>query len=379
MKPLPEFPGIRVLAGRDLHDGAEFHFAMAAPGDEAGLRAFVEGLAPGQEVSATGHERPDEYYLGVRRTSQGLETRTSHHGSAGSWSSASLDEAVAFLRGTAAQLDGSRDDRQGYINVPGLRLAPSFAAAWRDWYAPMRQGYLNVLGWDLWKDWQGNDQPESQASYELASALLTAWGGDPEASRGYLARAQAICDRAAAEKPYAPVTDTGESIPPPFPRNRALMARVRAHVRGLLGAPQAHELAVQDFRAAAADYVEWCRDDTAGTWGEMSQAWTLDAVRLALLAGDAALAASTMKTRRRFRFHATEHAFLFDLAQGVRLPETRAAAAAFLDDLREPRVRKDPFRHGELVRLEAALLLGRLFDAPCAPLDWQRAVARVAE
>jgi len=361
VKSPPEIPGIRLLGSRELHDGTEFRFAMANPGDEAGLRAFIASLEPGQQVLLTG-----------------LEVCTSHHGSAGDWSPASLDDAVAFLRGTAAQLDGSRDDRQGLLALPGVRLTPSFAAAWRDWYAPKRQGYLNVLGWDLWKDWQLNDQPESLAYDELANALLVAWGSDAEASRRYLERAQAVCDRAALEKPYQPLADTGQGIPPPFPRNRALMARVRAHVRGLIGAPRAAEQAIRDFRDAAVDYVEWCRDESAGTWGETGQAWTLDAVRLALLAGDGALAATIMKTRRRFRLHATEHAFLFALANGSRLPETRAAVTAFFDDLREPRVRQDPFRLCELVRLETALLLDRLFDAPHAPLDWQRAMARVA-
>lgn len=154
-----------------------------------------------------------------------------------------------------------------------------FGPRWREKYEAQRTAYANILGWDLWKGWEADVEPESRASLELWSGLSALWGGDEATARLYFERAMAVCLRAASEKPYvrppeALAYPTSRGVA--YPRNRALMARGRAHLRGLLGHEHAHELAIADFRDAAADYAEWCKDYGAGTWGEIGQAYTLD-------------------------------------------------------------------------------------------------------
>lgn len=257
----------------------------------------------------------------------------------------------------------------------------SFGPRWSEKYEAEQASYAAILGWDLWKDWERNVRPEWSAAQELSTGLRVLWGGDRSTARCFFERGMAVCERAAAEKPCVPPPDV-QPYPTSqwgdYPRNRALMARVRAHLRGLLGQAQAHELALPDFRGAAADYAEWCKGYGTGNWGEIGQSNTLDAVRLSLLAGDSVSAAKMLKTRRQFKFNAEEHALLIGLAKGERGSQAQARLEALLERLRNPDLRDRTFREFELVLLELALLLDRLFLAPEAPLDWARATSRVS-
>lgn len=254
-----------------------------------------------------------------------------------------------------------------------------YGPRWREKYEAQRTAYANILTCDLWERWEADNEPESRAGRELWNGLVVLWGGDEATARRYFERAMEVCERAAKEKPYLrPEADADPASMDAYPRNRALMARARAHLRGLLRRERAHELAMRDFRDAAADYAEWCTDYSAGTWGETGQAYTLDAVRLSLLAGDRDCAAEILKTRRRFKLHAEEHALLLDLSKGDLNPQAQARLEALLDRLRNPDVVNEVLRDLDLVRLELALLLDRLFLAPEAELDWLRAAARVA-
>jgi len=171
---------------------------------------------------------------------------------------------------------------------------------WREKCEAQRTGYANILTWDLWKGWADDLEPAQHAARELWNGLIVLWGGDESTARHYLERADAVCERA-------------------------------------------HELTVADFRDAAADYAESCREYSAGTWDQIGQSYTLDAVRLSLLADDMTAVAMLLKTSRRFRPHAEEHALLLDLSSGNRRPEAQRGSLHCWTDCAIPMLRTRSF------------------------------------
>lgn len=256
----------------------------------------------------------------------------------------------------------------------------TFGSRWRERYETLRSGYARSLESDPWRGWVNEREPERRVSVELAQGIQVLLSGDEVTARRFFERGMDICIRAGNEKPCLPPdAGTDPAAAPAYPLNRAELARYRAHLRGLLGEHHAPELGAHDFREAAADFKAWCEDYNAGTWGEVGQGYTLDGVRLSLLAGEVEFAAKALKTRRKFRHHAEEHALLADLTMGDRSPEIRLRLEALLDRIRDPDAKSDAFRNGDLVPIELALLLDRFFLNPKEPLQWRRAVSRVAQ
>jgi hypothetical protein len=108
----PSIPGIKVLSGRDAGTCAIYEFAFVAGQEHLGLNEMIKTLKPGHQVCVPGIDA-FESYLEVRRSVAGIEIRTSHHGSCGTWASASFQEAHEFLYPASAILNGTSQQYTG--------------------------------------------------------------------------------------------------------------------------------------------------------------------------------------------------------------------------------------------------------------------------
>ena len=119
-KELPSIPGIRMLSARDAGTCVVYEFCVI-PGEELlGVTALLGHLKNGHDVCVSGVGNV-ESYLEVRRSRAGLEIRTSHHGSSGSWRSASAEEAEEFLAPSALLLTGTSPQFTGTYTLYPLK------------------------------------------------------------------------------------------------------------------------------------------------------------------------------------------------------------------------------------------------------------------
>ena len=105
-KELPSIPSIRMLSGRDAGTCVVCEFAVVPSEELLGVTALLAHMKYGHEVCVPSVGNV-EAYLEVRRSSAGLEIRTSHHGSSGTWRSASAEETQEFLAPSILILTGT--------------------------------------------------------------------------------------------------------------------------------------------------------------------------------------------------------------------------------------------------------------------------------
>lgn len=361
-----------------------FCFSIREVDPRNAVSALLGDVVRGQEVWLPDPSRDCSRV--VRRSDNGYEARLVCHGAFNeAWNAISREEAEQWLTPSAERMLAT-GHAEGWIHwrsdaetVAGASSpSPSFSRVWRDRYEAQRAQYSKMLDADMWKGWE-ND-PEVFIDLDLSHGIRVLLGGDLSTARRYFQRGLAICDRAERELPCVPPpNDMKPALAPAYPENRARRARSRAHLRGFLEEPDAHAAAMRDLRSAAQDLVEYESGDQRGTWSEIGQARTLDAVRFLLLAGDNDSAARILKTRRKFRFHAEEHAILVDLTKGDRSHHVRGRLQSFFDRIRNPQEASEAYRHVDLVPIETALLLDRLFDHPDGRLHWLRAAARTGQ
>lgn len=247
---------------------------------------------------------------------------------------------------------------------------PTCAERWRERVARDREGYANVLAWDLWAGWENDEEPDDRAFSQFFFGLETLWGGEHAMARAYFARALEVCRRGESEKQWLESPDYG------FPRNRARLRRVRAHCLGFLAGPPSLEALKADLRGASVDYQTWCASLSASEWDSQGQAYYLAAVRLALLANEGERARELLKSRRSFRYHAEERALLVAMASDATDSAFRTQYASFFDKIREPLYQPPFFFELHEVRLELALLYDTFCGGP--PLDWWSAARKTA-
>lgn len=368
----------------DQAPGLTDRFCFSVRGVTSGsfVTAVLSDLSRHQEVWLPDPDRDCSRI--VRLAHGGFETRLVCHGAFNdAWHAVSREEAEHWLT-PAVERMLETEMAEGWIHwqpdgvatADGHSSPTGFSKLWADRYETQRDQYARMLNGDLWMGWA--DDPEMNINLELSQGIRVLLGGDLPTARRYFERGLAICQRADRELPCAPPTGELEpALARPYPLNHARRARYHAHLCGFLEMPGAHAAAMQGFHASAQDYVAYEAADARGTWGEMGQGRTLDAARLLLLRSDNDAAASVLKSRRKFGFHAEEHGILLDLAKGDRTPRVRERLQTFFDRIRNPQTKMEASRDVDLVPIEVALLLDRLFDHPDGQLHWLRAAMRV--
>jgi hypothetical protein len=115
-KEMPSIPGIRMLSERDAGTCVVYEFAVIPGEEQLGVTALLGHMKDGHHVCVSGVGNV-ESYLEVRRPRGGFEIRTSHHGSSGSWRSASAVEAQEFLAPSALLLTGTSPQFTGTYTI----------------------------------------------------------------------------------------------------------------------------------------------------------------------------------------------------------------------------------------------------------------------
>ncbi|GIK26606.1 MAG: hypothetical protein BroJett006_28520 [Betaproteobacteria bacterium] len=375
-------PGIAYSPGQESEDINGFRFGIREVTPHSFVTGVLNDLVRGQEVWLPDPDPHRECSRVVRRSDSGYETRVVCHGFNDPWRAVSRQDAEQWLAPAAEWLLATRR-AEGWIHwqfdaeavAAASSSSPSYRSLRADRYEAERAQLLSMLDSDMWQGW-AND-PEVIITLELSHGIRALLGGDLSIARRYFRRGMTVCERSDRELPCRPPPDDMEpALAYAFPLNRAQRTRCRVHLRGFLEAPDAHESAVRELHAAAEDLVAYEAYDQRGSWSEIGQARTLDAVRFMLLSGDVAAAARILKTRRKFRHHAEEHAILLDLVKGDRSAHVRERLVAFFDRIRNPEAKLEAHRDVDLVPIETALLLDRLFDHPDGRLHWLRAAAR---
>ena len=239
---------------------------------------------------------------------------------------------------------------------------PSYAAVWRQRYEANREGYECLLHWDIFRDWERDEQPEVRSGCELVDGLRILWGGNGDLARDFFRRADRVIERTEIEKRLVVEQNAA------FPRNRAAHLRTAAHVRNLLNTANWADTCATLVEAAT-DYAQWCQDYWGSGWDSQAQAYYLNAVRLGSIAGDHALVARLLATRRTFKWHSVEHQLLKRIASGERSSLLADELHILLDRLRNPDLRSSVFIEIEPVILELAVLHEACFGSGM-PVDW---------
>jgi hypothetical protein len=234
-----------------------------------------------------------------------------------------------------------------------------------------------VASWDPFGNWELNTRPEGTAEDDLLAALDLFYGQvDVDLARRFLGRCLEITQRTLAENKLQSPRCVENA-----PENRGYLLRVQTYARAILGESW-DETALLEASGAI---EEACNGYPKRKWDDYQEARYLEAVRLALLSGNAESVQRLLQRRRAFRAHVEEHEFLKVLAAALtaRVPvrdETfRIRFDAYFDQVRNPDYSPVEYSRVPILRLEMGLLRDKYLISPNGKIDWQRALDAIAE
>lgn len=246
------------------------------------------------------------------------------------------------------------------------------AGRWRAEWIRREEGLREISSWDPFRDWNRNRMPESSVEDELRVSLVPLLGrGDVALAELFLRRALAIADRAIAEKRLQ-----DELCRFSFPHNRSRLTRARSYAACLLDV----SLDEAALSQASRDNYAWAMMPEQPCWDSQIQAYATAAIRLALVAGDQALAAEQLGTRKSFKWHSQEHAILKRIATAAPATLARddlAALDAYFDVIRDPGFKADVYHETHIVRLEMSIIRYRYFVSKDGSIDWNRVLEQI--
>ena len=225
------------------------------------------------------------------------------------------------------------------------------------------------------RNWEDDRLPEMDAVRKLRNGLICAYARwDGRRRDSFFDQSIAIVERALAENKFM-----SESCQFAFPGNRACALRVRAYASALLG----RGLLIDDLNQSSIDYESWCEGYEAGDWDSQAQAYYLDAVRTALLAGELNRASGLLDVRRSFRWHQQEFETMGQLIRAavkstpVLGDSARESILTFFELIRDPSFQPDVFLEIDVVRLEWGALVNK-YLAPGDAINWNTVIEIVS-
>lgn len=237
---------------------------------------------------------------------------------------------------------------------------------WIDRFENNRGYYEDAV--EILRDWEASSQSEHLFINALRAAYADA---APSIVHKFASAAGMIVDRAVADNAF----EQGKVAQRAFPRNRAVALRARAYAKVLLGEP----LSANDLVQASHDF----ESIATSIWNHQYEAYYLNGVRAAFIAGDHARFRSLLNTKREFKWHEEEYGVLRGIADELSsvssAPRTdlRDRFRALFDLYRNPEFKPDIYMELEIVRFELGAIWCQLFDKT-PTFAWQEVIDAVS-
>lgn len=238
---------------------------------------------------------------------------------------------------------------------------------WIDRLEKNREHYEDAV--EVSSDWEVSSQSEQL----LITSLRAAYADAPDAIVHKFASTVVLIVGSAANDD---IFEKGKYAQGAFPRNRAVALRARAYAKVLLGEP----FPVDDLLQASQDF----ESRATSTWNHQYEAYYLNAVRAALIAGDQERFASLLNADREFKSHDEEFGALRGLADEFHRdsssPSTdlRDRFRDLFDRYRNPEFKPDIYMELEIVRFELGAIWCRFFDK-ARVFSWREVINAVSE
>jgi len=259
---------------------------------------------------------------------------------------------------------------------------PQYKERWIEKYRQAESDLRELLTWDPFEDWEKDTMPESGVGDQIFYGLRVLYASAaPELAAAYLERGLQIAERTVKEDKCR----KGRAADG-WPQNHGLLLRNRGYLEVLQGRPLDTQALVQ----AAREMWSWHVENTTrkSDWEDVGEAEQLQALHLALIAGDEALVRELMEPRKwPFDCHQEEHALLKALAQAVfveRRPTPlkdvalRERFECFFDVARDPDSKRVYSVTNVLFMLELGAIRDKYFISSDGVIDWQRVVEAVS-
>lgn len=252
----------------------------------------------------------------------------------------------------------------------------SFKDIWKKQIDASRSDLEELTTWDIFEDWERHRGPESKAENQFINALDILFAGtDDVLAHKFLERCLAILDRAFKENKFESKLCAAR-----FPLNRGGGERLRAYAQALLGG----KFSPSALITTSEDCEEHCNLYPPGHWDAQSQAYYLAAIRAALIAGDVDRAARLLKTKKSFKWHATEHGLLQRVAtaapqkQPIRDPKLFDDYDNFFDQIRDPASKPNVFTELHILRFELGVIRFKYFMSKSGEIDWPTVIESIS-
>lgn len=250
----------------------------------------------------------------------------------------------------------------------------SYKAKWLAAYEAERDYYAEEPR--PFEKWDRDSKPEWTAEWELRNALRVLYATAERAiADKFLSAALEVVARAFAEDKFH-----SKYAEMAFPENRGSALRARAYACAIkTGTFDASDL-VNSGRDIEAYWSKFGPED----WDSQTQAYFLDVVRMALIAGDLVGARNVLQTKRSFKWHAEEHRLLKNLIEEalygtpIRNEQLLSHITEFFDEIRDPDFKPNSYMELEIVRLEWGAIINKYFETG-ASIDWNRVIELVSQ
>ncbi len=247
----------------------------------------------------------------------------------------------------------------------------SYKTYWTDDYERNREFFEDLV--DPFRNWDRRDGHGDWAAWFLSSSLAAAYADAPaEIVRKFASAAVDVVDRAVTED----VFQTGKLAKGAFPRNRAVALRTRAYAQVLLG----QSLPTDDLAQASRDF----ETRALTMWDHQYEAYYLNGVRAALIAGDHQLFTRLLTVKRQFKCHEDEYGVLRGLVDYLPHASTgpdaefRDRFRSLFDRYRNPEFKPDIYLELEIIRFELGAIW-YLFFSQTRAFSWHDVIAAVSE
>jgi len=229
---------------------------------------------------------------------------------------------------------------------------------------------------DPYVRWENNFMPEGTAADCLRLALELMYveeAGGLDAA--FLKKCSEIIDRIERENKLTSSPRTEAA----FPLNRGELRRIKAYTEGLLSGVVDRNLLIE----ASADFEAWVLAEKKKNWDSQTEAYYLNAVRLAIIAGDYPRAATLLHARRSLRSHREEYELLkalpdyVDTASSL-VQQYRENFDTLFDRVRDPLFDPDQFIQVWIARFELGLIRELRLIRPGEPLDMHNVITAIA-
>jgi hypothetical protein len=255
-------------------------------------------------------------------------------------------------------------------------MSTSFKTYWGDHYRKNSEFFERDI--EPFKEWDRLREHGSFANTRLTLGALQALYADgPHAIiQRFLLAALEIVDRAITEIDF----ENGKWQQKSFPLNRGEAFQVRAYARALGGG----FLSTDDLLQASTDYEQWVYLAAGRNWDAQDEAKYLNAVRMALIAGDRDRFASLLQAKRSFKSHTEEYAIYkamateFEHSGTIENRELKIRFKSLFDRYRDPQFKSDFYVHLALLRFELGIIWCKCFF-PTSEFGWQEVINAISE